>query len=398
VLWKLLVVVAIDLDQRDNAQVIFETLNARGTPLLAADLIKNHLFQAGATQGLDIDELYARYWQPLDMDWWRAEVQQGRLKRPRLDIFMNHWLSMRLGEEVVSHLLFPTFKRYLAGVQDHVVDVLAELAAYALIYETFERESDGSPMGQFLYRLNVMEVTTAYPFLLWMFGPGGISDDAQRLRAARAIQSWLARRVIVRGNTQGYTQVFVSLLNQLRKSPAPSAADVAAYFNSLEGERGYWPTDDQIKAALRTSPVYSTITRARLRMILEAMEEELRSAYAEQPRVARALTIEHVLPQEWHANWPLPDDVDPIVAADERDALKQSIGNLTLVTSKLNPKMSNGPWTDKQEALRQFSVLLLTSDIRDAEAWDEAAIRRRSGRLADLAIRIWPGPSSSAWS
>jgi hypothetical protein len=29
---------------------------------------------------------------------------------------------------------------------------LAELSAYALIYETFERESDTSPMGQFLYR------------------------------------------------------------------------------------------------------------------------------------------------------------------------------------------------------------------------------------------------------
>jgi hypothetical protein len=32
-------VVAIDLEQGDDAQVIFETLNARGEPLLPADLL-----------------------------------------------------------------------------------------------------------------------------------------------------------------------------------------------------------------------------------------------------------------------------------------------------------------------------------------------------------------------
>src|SRR5690606_20394542 len=36
-----LVVVAIDLTGDDDAQLIFETLNDRGTPLLKADLIKN---------------------------------------------------------------------------------------------------------------------------------------------------------------------------------------------------------------------------------------------------------------------------------------------------------------------------------------------------------------------
>ena len=35
-IWKRLVVVTIDLDPGDNAQIIFETLNARGTPLLPA--------------------------------------------------------------------------------------------------------------------------------------------------------------------------------------------------------------------------------------------------------------------------------------------------------------------------------------------------------------------------
>ncbi|WP_076989240.1 DUF262 domain-containing protein [Actinosynnema sp. ALI-1.44] len=43
--------VVIDLEPGDNAQAIFEALNDRGSPLLAADLIKNAVFQAAERQG-----------------------------------------------------------------------------------------------------------------------------------------------------------------------------------------------------------------------------------------------------------------------------------------------------------------------------------------------------------
>jgi hypothetical protein len=397
VLWKLLVVVAIDLEERDNAQVIFETLNARGTPLLAADLIKNHLFQMATDAGQDVDDLYNRYWQPLDQEWWRAEVQQGRLKRPRLDSFMNHWLSMRLGEEVVVHQLFPAFKRHVADQVDRVEEFLGELSRYAAVYESFERrQGEDSRLGRFLYRINVMEVTTSYPLLLWLFGPDGFADPRERDRAMDAIESWLARRVILRGNTQGYTTIFVSLLNALRKAEEPSAHNIIEYLRGLEGERGYWPTDDQVREAFATSPVYQTITRARLRMILESIEERLRADFAEESNVARDLTIEHVLPQEWRTHWPLPPEVDQTAGEVERDVAKQTIGNLTLVTKRLNPKMSNSPWKTKREALRQLSVLLISSDIRDAEQWDESSIRKRAERLAVAALEVWPGPENAA--
>jgi hypothetical protein len=396
VLWKLLVVVAIDLEERDNAQVIFETLNARGTPLLAADLIKNHLFQMATASGLDVGDLYQTYWQPLDQDWWRTEVQQGRLKRPRLDSFMNHWLSMRLGEEVVVHQLFPAFKRHVAEQADGVEELLSELAQYAEVYESFERrQGEESRLGRFLYRVNVMEVTTSYPLLLWIFGPDGLADD-ERHKAMDAIESWLVRRVFLRGNTQGYTTVFVALLNSLSRTDHPTASGIIEYLRGLEGERGYWPSDEQLREAFDTSSMYNTITRARLRMVLEAIEERMRVAFSEETSVTRDLTIEHVLPQEWRAHWPLPSAEDPAAAEQERDRIKQTVGNLTLVTKRLNPKMSNGPWEAKREALRQLSVLLISSDIRDAATWDEDRIRERANRLADVAVKVWPGPDDNS--
>jgi uncharacterized protein with ParB-like and HNH nuclease domain len=43
---ELLQIVVIDLTAEENAQEIFETLNARGAGLTAADLIKNFVFHS----------------------------------------------------------------------------------------------------------------------------------------------------------------------------------------------------------------------------------------------------------------------------------------------------------------------------------------------------------------
>lgn len=81
--------VVIDLKEGDDAQVIFETLNARGTPLLPSDLIKNNLFITAAREKLDRAKLYGKYWQPFDdnPDYWRADLGKGLNKRARIDIF-----------------------------------------------------------------------------------------------------------------------------------------------------------------------------------------------------------------------------------------------------------------------------------------------------------------------
>ena len=102
--------VVINLGPEDETQVIFETLNARGTDLLPADLIKNYLFRKALIQGADVESLYEQHWARFETDFWRAEVQQGRIRRPRIDLFINHYLSLMTRDEVKS--THPTSPRY----------------------------------------------------------------------------------------------------------------------------------------------------------------------------------------------------------------------------------------------------------------------------------------------
>jgi hypothetical protein len=98
-------VVTIDLQPGDDAQVIFETLNARGEPLLPADLLRDYIFLRAARTGQDAESLYEEHWAPFDDPFWREEVKQGRLVRPRSDLFMQHFLASQVSEDVpIKHL------------------------------------------------------------------------------------------------------------------------------------------------------------------------------------------------------------------------------------------------------------------------------------------------------
>jgi hypothetical protein len=91
--------VIIDLAADENAQEIFETLNARGAQLTAADLIKNFVFQRLIESGSDVEVAYDRYWRDFEVAFWENEVSVGRLRYARSSIFLNHWLIARTGEE-----------------------------------------------------------------------------------------------------------------------------------------------------------------------------------------------------------------------------------------------------------------------------------------------------------
>ena len=109
--------VVINLEEDDNAQAIFETLNARGTPLLASDLVKNHMLIEAKSEQLDVDEFHSDHWKGLESAWWREEMTLGRVSWPRLDAFLFYWLSMNLEREVSTQRLFDEYRRFVTDSQ-----------------------------------------------------------------------------------------------------------------------------------------------------------------------------------------------------------------------------------------------------------------------------------------
>lgn len=397
VLSRGLQLVVINLAASENSQEIFETLNARGTPLTAADLIKNFVFQRLTVEGLDTTKEFLELW-PFDNKFWEVEVSAGRYVLSRSSLFLSQWLISRLGEEISPLSTFSRFKSYVEHeTEDSMADLLKLITGQARLYESWtvaaaDSDRQLTRVELAVYRMKANESELLKPLLIWLHSPERrlppeVIDDVVALA-----ESWVVRRQMLRLTGSDLGRVVADIIRINRDtSPAELPARVQAHLSNLNVASTYWPGDDEIRRAFATDPVYRRYRRGRLRMLLESIEDNFRSQ-TNQPQVPRRnYPIEHILPQKWESRWP----VDGLEAEQDRAAHIHLLGNLTILTTSLNSKVSNGDWSTKRAALENHDTLLINSRLlkeTQNSTWREDSIDERTSRLVDYLLSIWPVP------
>jgi hypothetical protein len=394
-------VVAIDLDRDDDAQVIFETLNARGEPLLPADLLRNYIFLRAARQGEEQEALYRKYWAAFDEPFWRQEVVQGRLRRPRSDLFIQHFLTSKQARDIPIKHLFVEYKYWIErnAPFDRVEQELAALAKQGRDFRRLAVHNDADVLGPLAHFLEVFDVSTAFPPLLAMLDLG--ANDVEMAGTAQVLESYLLRRAVCAEDTKAYNRVFMGLTRAIRREGA-SAAVVRNHLKSLQGATDAWPADERFSNAWMTNHAYALLNNARIVYVLSRLSETYRTGKTEQLKVSGPLTVEHLMPNSWVKHWPLPDGSQGLeslwaVPADDprgqatrqRMSAIQTFGNLTLITGGLNSSISNGDWATKRTAIEGNSVLPINLPLRNVAKWDEAAIEQRGRDMLRRALTIW---------
>lgn len=392
-----LTLVSIELTASENSQEIFETLNARGTPLTAADLVRNFVFQRIEAEGGDAQRVYTHDW-PFETKFWAKEVSVGRYFVSRSSLFLNQWLVSQTGEEVSPQATFTRFKSYVEHQPDlSMTELLPLIKKQADQYQAWTLAAD-APSGDLtvvemaMYRMKASKLELLKPLLLWLHSPGRDAPASQIERIVTAAESWVVRRQFLRMTTSDLGRIVADIISANDNAPVDDLAErVIAHLSRLNVSSTYWPGDDEVRQALSREAAYSRFPRARLRMYLEAVENAYR-AETRQPQVARTgLPIEHVLPQKWQDNWPV---VGPEEALERQERVNR-LGNLTLLTTSLNSKVSNGPWASKREAMLKHNTMTMTGRLvgtGDDSEWDEAAIDARTAQMIDVLLDVWPVP------
>lgn len=406
-LTDLLKAVAIRLDGSDSPQVIFETLNARGTPLIALDLLKNAVFLTAAQEGSNTDRLYFEHWEPeLDQDYWREERRQGRLFTKNGDLFLMHWLVLELLRPIPATEIFDTFRVDILGRPETppMRELIPRICADAEVMRSFDNQPTGSQEKRFFDLLDLLDTSTFLPIVLFLFRSNAISKD-QRRECLAIIESFLVRRMLGGFTTKAYNRIVASLAGNLRDHAQPEVALHAA-LASESSPSSVWPDDAEAISAIKTKSMYGHRRQDRLVMVLWRVEERLREIDGKTEQglaVAERLTLEHVIPQSWEEHWPLDETVEhPLEWRQEHLHL---LGNLTLTNGLLNSSLSHGPWhepeavKDKRRGLVDHSLLKLNQTLaaEHPERFDEEAVDRRGLELAKEIVQVWPGPNSPQW-
>lgn len=405
--------VAIHLEPGDDPQMIFETLNARGQPLLPSDLIRNLIFMQAT--GEENNRLYADYWHHFDDDradepddkgenrFWHIEERQGRLTRQRIDLFIFHYLTMRTEKDIRIGHLFREFRDWHADSADSNEQLLIDLKQMSGHFRRIIEPDGSTRLGAFARRLRSLDTSTVHPLLLFLASieqkPG---KDAEVNRAIGYLESFLIRRFMCELTPKNYNRFFLGVLKHAKEAHRAEAASVAdAIRDELtrsKEDTARWPHDDEFEEGWCWRKLYVQSRPDRAVMILSALELAMRNAKNEDVSLPSGLTVEHLLPQNGAlSDYPYAPDEEYERDEDEtveegRDDMMHTVGNLTLLTGPLNSSVSNGRWSMKVPAIVEDSDLRLNAWLRNEppNAWHEGSIWDRSERLFEHAKLIWP--------
>jgi uncharacterized protein with ParB-like and HNH nuclease domain/predicted transport protein len=378
-LQKLIVVdVALERD-KDNPQLIFESLNSTGLNLSEADLIRNYVLMG--QEPVFQKKLYEKYWFPMEKGFGENINY--------LPWFMRDYLTMNLGDIPKISEVYSTFKSYFKEANDveKVEAVVADLFKYSKYYVslTLHKEEDKDLLKIFK-SISKLRMDTSYPFLLAVYGDykdGKISLEEFK-EILHITKNYVFRRAICGIPTNSLNKTFATLYKKVNFESY--LVSVQAAFLLLDSYRRF-PKDAEFEREIQTKDVYKFRSR---NYLLESLENYQRKEAV----TAENYTIEHILPQnenlstEWKTelgeNW-----------KQVKDKYLHTLGNLTL--TGYNSELSDHPFTYKKQLTGGFndSPLFLNRSVRVATIWNEQSINDRAAELAGRALLVWKAPTLS---
>ena len=398
-------IVGIDVEDTEDSQVIFETINSSGVRLTTGELLKNYLFR-GETDYQRYQNGWQRTFEQLNLKYWEGEQTSGRISKGQIENFLYQFMLVKMQDpEIKPRLTRTRIKQYrkTSGLYDHYHSMVEELnldklqladeiADSANTYHDIFNESlldnalTAIPGRTRLAALMSMGDTyTMVPYILYV--ERNVSEKQEREDIYSYIETYLLRRIICKSKNNNYSDMFSE---NLIGSGIKTAQQFMDYVNDANARGALlMPSDDDVRKALRENNLASSA-----RMLLYLIETKVNSNFTGQtPDVNgyEKLQADALMPTKHfldNTNWPMVDNYNE----DQRTTLVNTLGNFALMRDgKLKSSQASKEWLAKRvEMAKQIKDLTTSEFISDAALWDESTIEQRNDKLADLVIQYWP--------
>ncbi len=378
-------IISIQLNQDDNPQLIFESLNSTGLALSEGDKIRNFILMGLPTK--QQEEFYEKYWN-------RIEECTGY----DVSAFIRDYLSVKQSAIPQMSRVYQTFKIYVeeGGIDTEVL--LVDMLKYAKFYQTLR--IGGTTNGELngcIYRLNRLETAVTRPFFL----------EVLRMRAENVItlnevtqifqisENYIFRRLICDLPTNALNKIFLMLHKEILRYDGTTEQYFEKFKFAMLGkkERVRFPDDAEFAAAFSAKPMYLMNSKNK-HYLFERLENH---GTAEIKAVWEHIdtgdySIEHIMPQHLTPAWVDALGNDYLVI---HETWLHRIANLTLTA--YNSKYSNSAFVDKRDMKNGFkdSGIRMNQRIAQKGTWGLAELEERDEQLRQRALEIWASPVTS---
>lgn len=410
------ILVVIDLDDNDQEQKIFDTINSSGVRLTSTDIIKNDLYQKLIELTKDSDkiaEYYKRTWaETFEKDdsvvaYWNKEKSMGRLWRQNSELLLQTVAIIKgIFDVDKKHTIQQLADLYKTEIEDYteqqLYDFIEEITKYANIYKEHIPDFNGKENFEYnnteieaveqrvLHILDKNDISTFNPYIIYIFNTYE-GQDKVIIEKLREIEKYVMTYLITKKPTKNFNKDCTTFINDKTGNEIKNrlkdftnaelkAGIVSKVSNKLGAEILFW-----IELKRRLAPKYDTKT--------------LQFNYQ----------LEHIMPQKWETNWSNVDYVDEqgnILQKNDDNKSRRyekvySLGNMTLLNGRLNASISNNNFQKKMEGdgkkkgVIKYSSLSVTKDdlvesiYNKGKQWNEQVIHERENYLGNEVVELW---------
>lgn len=384
---KKLTIVDIRLNSNDDdPQLIFESLNSTGLGLTQADLVRNFVLMG---KPKDVQEkIYNDYWNPIEKN-----------TQYRVDSFIRDYLTLK--ERIIPNKdkVYIGFKRhvYKNYSNENIEFLLKDLLKFSKYYRriAFSQDSN-SGINKILKRINRLDVTVSYPFLLEIFDyyESNTISKNNLINILCTIETYAFRRLICNVPTNALNKVYMTLGREIKKHTdfKDKYFEIFKYtlINKKYSQR--FPENEEFSKMLQIRDIYNFKSKNKLHL-LERLEnyDNVEKVNVEELLSEGELNVEHIMPQTLSNKWKelLGKNWDEI-----HNEYLHTLGNITL--TGYNSRMSNRPFLEKRDIEKGFkdSKLSLNKYLWNLEIWNENTIIKRTEKLKNIALKIWSYPKT----
>lgn len=405
------VVVQITVDSHADAYTLFASLNNRGVPLSAVDLIKNMLL--GKVAGVDDGQLdyYFERWQEVLHNLGDDYKTQERFFRQNYDAFRREVNKPFIGESgsqlplgsvaTRSNLLKIYEKRMEAD--DGALKVLDELTENSALYSKIiglDQEGPDSELSDQLLELSRAQGVASYLMLLSLFKKQNqleLKDETLALLVKLLVCFFVRRNLTDTPPTRDLERLFISICESLESEGLKGIA-AAEYIKKRLVDVS--ASDASFKERLE-GPIYDVnpdMTRYILTVIASpSVTKEMKSLWERYASGNYVWTIEHIFPQgknipdEWVK---MVADGDMSKAIEVQEKQVHTLGNLTI--TGYNSKLSNMPFVTKRDRkdvnganVGYRNGLNLNDELVNTDTWTSEQIQERTDKLVGLTLKAF---------
>lgn len=377
-------IISIRLENDDNPQLIFESLNSTGLDLSEGDKIRNFILMGLPSQQQEL--YYEKYWN-------RIEEHTGY----DVSAFIRDYLSVKQQEIPAQKRIYRDFKEYVNSANVELEILLDELLKYAKRYAILLRGCpDNRTLDACIYRLNRLETTVTRPFFLEVLrlqdenvlSIGDVTD------IFLTTENYLLRRSVCDLPTNVLNKVFLTLHHEIMRYDGTGTNYIEKFKYALTSkkERARFPDDDEFAMLFSERQIYQMNSKNKV-YILERLENDntLEDKDVYRHVDAGDYSIEHIMPQHLTPTWikALGADYEQI-----HEQWLHRIANLTLTA--YNSKYSNSSFEEKKTMEHGFSQsgIRLNQDIAKKDKWTLAELEERDSALTQRALKIWVRPTT----